>query len=142
MVHMANGMGEAAATRLHRAGARHFVKSQLRAGGDQQVVVIQCLPVQQRQLAGVGVDVGHRLADEADFFARQIRRNRQGDRLALAPAHRDPRVAGHKLEVVGAVDHRDAVLLGQHFTQFVGGGHAANACTHDDDMSHVLSPVI
>ena len=127
-----------------RAGARHLVETQLRPGGDDQVVVGQHLLVgraaRQHQLVARGVQGGHRLGDELDALALQQRPDLEHDFLALAPADRQPGVGRHELEEIQCADHGDGVFLGQQFAHFVGGGHAADAGAHDDDVGHVKSP--
>jgi hypothetical protein len=119
-----------------RPGARHLLESQLRAGGDDEVVVGEGAAVLQLQRVGVGRDARDGLSDEVDALALQRGPDREGDRLALAPAHRQPRVGGHELEVVHRVDDGDAVAVAELGLQLVGCGHAAGAGAEYDDMCH------
>ena len=123
---------------LHwRAG--HLGKTQFGAGGDDEVVVVQRLAVGQGQVVGGGVDGGHGLRDEVDALALQQRAHLELDVVAAAPAHRHPGVGRHELEVVHRADNGDFVLCGQQLAHFVGGGHAADVGSHDDDVGHGVS---
>ena len=124
-----------------RAGAGHFVKRQLGAGGDDQVVIVQAAAVVQLQRIVRGVNPLDQLRDEADALFFQVRPDWKGDGFALAPAHRHPRVGRHELEIIHRVDDGDAVLRAEALAQLVGGRHAARACAEDDDVGHGLSPM-
>ena len=138
MVHRADGVRVA----VDGACARHFLECKARAGGDHQIVVRHGLAVGQRDAVTWGVDGLDSAGNEINALALQQRADLQHDIVAFSPAHRDPGIRGHELEVVHRADHGDAMLRGQLAAQLVGCGHAANACSDNDDMGHGLSPVV
>jgi hypothetical protein len=117
-----------------RAGARHLVERELRAGGDDEVVIGQPAAVCQFQRIAFGVDARDRLSHEGDVLFLQIGPNLKRDGLAISPTHRHPRVGRHELEVVHRIDQGNAVIAPELFAQFVGGGHAASSSTEYDDV--------
>ena len=136
MVYAANGVGKAATARGNGSGARNVAKRQLRACGDHQVVIVQRVAAVQRQAVCGGVNVGNRLGDKSNAFALQIRRHGYGDLIALAPAHRNPRVAGHELKVIGGVDHRHFMRFAQGLAHFIGGGYTAYTGSDNHNVCH------
>ena len=82
------------------------------------------------------------LGDELDALFFEVRPDRKGDGVALAPAHRQPGIGGHELEVIDRVDDGDAVRRVELTAQFIGRGHAADAGAEDHDMCHEKSPVL
>jgi hypothetical protein len=109
---------------------------QLGTGGDDQVVVGQAGAVGQFQRIALGVDALHGLGHELDALLLEVRADRECDGLALAPAHGQPRVGGHELEIVDGVDDGDAMRAVQQCAQFIGCGHAADAGAEDDGVCH------
>jgi hypothetical protein len=105
-------MGKTATAMGQRASAGYFAERQFGAGGDDQVVIGYGLAVTQGQGVGFGVDGVDRLRNEGDALALQIGANGQCDFFALAPADRQPRVAGYELKVVDRIDDGDFVSLG------------------------------
>ena len=132
MVHRADRMGMA----VVGAGARYLVEGQFGAGGDDQIIVIDGLPVLYREPVVGGVDMGDRPTDETNVLPCEVGADREGDIAALAPANQQPRVGREELEFLARVDHRDIVGLAQFFPGFVGEGDAADTRAHHNDMSH------
>ena len=76
------------------------------------VAAIDDVPVAVPSSEGELRALYQRLGDEGNALALQVGPYGQGDVLALAPAHGQPGVAGHELEIVHRVDHGDFVFLG------------------------------
>ena len=136
MVESAHGLGVAAV----RAGAGHFVKGQLGAGGDDQVVVTDGLAVRQLHLIGGGVNAVDALGDEVDALFGQIGRGGKAGVGPLAPADADPGIGGHELIGIALVDDGDVGVASQGIAQLVSARHAAQSRADDDDVCH--NPVL
>ena len=119
------------------AGAGHFLEGQVRPRADDEVVVGHAAAILQFHCVALRVDAHHGLRDEFDALLLERWPDWQRDGLALAPAHRQPRVGGNELEVVHRVDDGDAVLVPERLLQLVGCGHPADACAKNNDMCHV-----
>ena len=124
---------------LTRAGAGHLVEAELGAGGDDQVVVGQR---RHRRRASSLLPSASICVTALAMKPMPLRSSSGADLqdhvFALAPAHGDPGVGRHELEVVDRADHGDLVFLAQRGAHLVGGGHAAEAGAQDDDVSHAL----
>jgi hypothetical protein len=118
------------------ASARHLVEGQLRPGRDDEIVIGEPGAVFQHQCVARGVERVDPLGDELDALLFQVGPDRERDRLAFAPTHGQPGVRGHELEIVLRVDDGHLVRTPQRGSQLVGGGHAADAGAHDDDVGH------
>ena len=105
-------------------------------GRDQQIVVEQHVAVFQIDLDDVGLDALDCAVDELDAARFQIGRNGEGDVGALAPAHGDPGIGRHEVEVGLVRHHRHFVARAQFGFQGIGRGHARDAGTQDDNMRH------
>ena len=119
-----------------RPGAGHLVKRQLGSGGDHQEVIGQAAAIGQFHRIALGINALHLLGHKLDALALQMRPQCKGDGVALTPAHRQPGVGRHELEVVHRVDDGDGVVAVEQAAQFIGRGHAANTRAEDDDVRH------
>ena len=132
VIHGADGIGVTAVG----TGTLDLLEGEARAGDDDEVVVFDMVAIVEGQLVAVGIDLGDSAVDEVDALALEVGLDREGDRLAIAPAHGNPGVGRRELEVFVAVDDGDLVLLAQFLLHFVSTGHAAGAGAKNDDMSH------
>ncbi|MDT4843455.1 hypothetical protein FQZ97_773890 [compost metagenome] len=119
-----------------RTQAFDFVKGQLGAGGDDEVVVVHPAAVFQFDLVGVWVDAFGALNDGFNALFRQRRGDVDLDVLAGAPVHGNPGVRGHEVELGCFADHRNRVAGAGQCLHFIGHGHAAETGAENDDVSH------
>ncbi len=117
--------------------ALHFLECQLRSGGDDEKVVVDHSAVGQLDLVPFRVHPLDRCRDEVDLLARQGWADVDLDVVALAPIHGKPRVGRHEVELRVARNDGDLVLRAGALAHFVGHRHAADACSHNNDVCHV-----
>ena len=119
-----------------RPQPRNLVEGQARAGGDDQVVVLQLAAILQQHAVLRRMDRAGRRVDERDVVPAQRRRGVDLHVGGLAPADADPRVGWREREQAALADHRDAMGATQRVLDFIGGTHAAQTRTNDDDVAH------
>ena len=123
--------------RLRKAGMRpqplDLVKGQFRTGGDDQIVVGQGFA--GRQLQGIIRRIDARGAFRVKNDALLLEDGTQIDLdcLALAPAHRHPRIGWYELIGMAFVDDDDLGLVADGFPDLEGGDGAAKPRAQNDD---------
>ncbi len=137
MIHAADPLGIARV----RTQARHILECAAHARGDDEEIVVDFASALDDEPVVRRIDAIDPSGDESDAVFLEMRASGQNDVFPLAPADRQPRNRGNELEVVRLVDHRDLVLAGQRFPQFVGGGHAAESSAEYHHMGHLTSPI-
>ena len=120
------------------AEALDLVEGELRAGGDDEVVVVEEGAVAQLDLVLFRVNAPGARRVERDAFLRQVFRGREFDFAALAPAHRHPGVGRNEMEIRAVADDGQLVAGLELFLHLVSHRHAAEARADDDDTCHVL----
>ena len=112
-------------------------ESELRAGGNNQVVVLDLGAVVQFDLVIVGMQALCAVAMKLDpVFFHQLGQV-YADLAFLAPANRNPGIGWREFESVGVPDEHDVVLLADLFAQLVNLRDAANAGSQYNYFSHV-----
>jgi nucleotide-binding universal stress UspA family protein len=120
------------------AEAFHFLESEFRSGSDDQEVVIELAAVDQFELVLVGQHALAGNGNEIDVLLSKRLAQVHLDFFALSPVHRDPGIGRHEVKAGGIGNHRDAVIATDRSAHFVGQRQPADACAHDDDVSHVF----
>ena len=122
--------------------ARNFIESEVRSGGDDEVVVGDRGAVFQFDPVLTGQHAARSLCEVADALALHHVGDIDLDILLLAPADRNPRVGGNEVIAWPLADHRHPVLaLSQLWQQFIGHQRSAEACTEYDEFRHDTSSV-
>ena len=118
--------------------ALDFLERQLRAGGNDEIVVLDRRIVVEFEAIVVGVQAANADAGEFDtVFLHQVAQV-DLDLPAFAPAHGHPRIRRRKLEEIGITDEHEMVLLAELLAEFIDLRDAADAGTHYDDSCHLI----
>ena len=105
MVYRADRLSVAAGTQ-----PRHRREIQLRAGGDDEIVV-RHFALRRNDSVLVRLDPLRRRMNELDALFLQHRRQGKTDVLACSPPDRHPGIRRHEMEIIDIGDHRDLMLL-------------------------------
>ena len=110
-----------------------FVKGEVRAGGDDEVVVGQAGAITQIDAAFGRVNAGATYVGKADPPFLHHRREVHADRIGFAPAHSNPRVTWYEPIVVGIRDNHHLCAAFCGVAKLIGGDGSAEACAQNDD---------
>ena len=112
MILTANGLGESIG-----AETRYFLESEARAGRDDEVVITQFLPIIERKLGMLSVNLSDGIDQPIDAFVIEGRLHRYLSLLGRAPPHCDPGIRGGELKIRPCADQGHAVAFCQMLAQ-------------------------